>query len=94
MMPGVPKGPVCQSCSMPIERPQDFGTSGAGLPVTDYCRHCFANGTFVNPLITEAAMIEKCAAMIASQGTMPPAQALTLMTEVIPTLKRWRARPA
>lgn len=98
MMPGVPKGPVCQSCSMPLEKPEDFGTSGAGLPVTDFCHHCFANGTFVDPLVTEAAMIERCAAMIASQGAMAPTQARALMTEVIPTLKRWQpqhqTRPA
>jgi hypothetical protein len=92
MMLGVPKGPVCQSCSMPLEKPDDFGTSAQGLPVTDFCRHCFAEGSFVDPFISEAAMIERCAGFIASQGDVGPAQAQALMTAVIPTLKRWRAQ--
>jgi hypothetical protein len=90
MMLGLPKGPVCQSCSMPLEKPEDFGTSGDGLPVTDFCRHCFTNGTFVDPLISESAMIEQCVGFIVSQGDIAPVEARALMTRVIPTLKRWR----
>jgi hypothetical protein len=35
-------------------------------------------------------MIDKCAAIMAGQGIMPEPEARAVMTEVIPTLKRWK----
>ena len=35
-------------------------------------------------------MIDRCTEIMAQRGVMPPAQARALMTEVIPTLKRWK----
>jgi len=46
MPPQEPRGPFCQSCSMPLGTPEDFGTDKAGYRVNDFCRHCFANGAF------------------------------------------------
>lgn len=85
-----PKGPFCQSCSMPLEKPEDFGTDVAGFRVNDYCRHCFANGAFTDPDITMEAMRDRCVGIMAAQGIMPEAQARTLLTDVLPRLKRWR----
>ena len=84
------KGPFCQSCGMPLGRPDDFGTAADGLRVNDYCHFCFQGGSFTEPAITRQAMIDRCADIMARQGIMPRAQASTLMTELIPTLKRWR----
>lgn len=86
-----PKGPFCQSCSMPLGKPEDFGTDVAGFRVNDYCRHCFANGVFTDPDVSMQEMIDSCVEIMAKQGIMPAAQAQALLTDVMPKLKRWRA---
>jgi hypothetical protein len=85
-----PKGPFCQSCGMPLEKPDDFGTEANGFRINDYCHYCFHNGAFTEPNITMQAMIDKCVGIMAQQGIMPEAQAKALMLEVIPKLKRWQ----
>lgn len=84
-----PTGPVCQSCGMPLGQPEDFGTDVAGHRVEDYCHFCFTHGAFIEPGMSMQAMIDKCVDVLAKRG-MPQAQARTLMTEVVPKLKRWR----
>jgi hypothetical protein len=84
------KGPFCQSCAMPLEKASDFGTGADGRHVNDYCRYCFDRGRFTEPDITQRAMIEKCVAFITQQTTMSRREAAALMSDVIPTLKRWR----
>lgn len=86
------KGPFCQSCGMPLEKPEDFGTDQAGYRVNDFCRYCFAHGGFTEPTITMQAMLDRCAGMMAEQGMMPIAEARALMTDVLPRLKRWRSQ--
>ncbi len=85
-----PKGPFCQSCSMPLEKAQDFGTDAAGFRVNDYCRHCFANGVFTEPHISMTAMIDRCVTIMSQRGIMPEPQARSLLNDVMPRLKRWR----
>lgn len=86
-----PKGPFCQSCSMPMEKPEDFGTDQAGYRVNDFCRHCFVDGAFTEPDISMEAMLDRCVSVMAQRGIMPAAQAQALMADVLPRLKRWRA---
>jgi hypothetical protein len=86
------EGPFCQSCAMPLERPEDFGTDKAGVRVNDYCRYCFAGGAFTAPGISMETMLEKCVGEMARQGVMPEPQARALMSEVLPRLGRWRAQ--
>lgn len=85
-----PKGPFCQSCSMPLEKANDFGTDAAGFRVNDYCRHCYAGGAFTEPQITMSAMIDRCVAIMAQQRIMSEPDARALLTRVMPMLKRWR----
>jgi Putative zinc ribbon domain len=85
-----PKGPFCQSCSMPLAQPEDFGTNAAGFRVNDYCRHCFGNGVFTEPLISMTAMIDRCVAVMSQRGIMAEPQARALLNDVMPRLKRWR----
>lgn len=86
-----PRGPFCQSCAMPLGKPEDFGTDEAGYRVNDYCRHCFANGAFTDPAISMDAMLELCIRVMDQQRIMPEPKARALMTDVLPRLKRWRA---
>ncbi len=91
MPAAMPLGPFCQSCSMPMERPELFGTDAAGFRVNDYCVHCYSHGAFTDPGISLPAMLERCAGIMARDGIMPAPQARTLMAETLPRLKRWRA---
>lgn len=34
----------CQSCSLPMTIPEDFGTETDGSPNFHYCHHCYENG--------------------------------------------------
>lgn len=84
-------GPFCQSCGMPLEKPEDFGTEDSGFRVNDYCRFCFAGGAFTEPDVSMPQMAAKCASIMASQGMMSATEARNLMADVLPRLKRWRA---
>ncbi len=87
-----PKGPFCQSCGMPLEKPEDFGTAADGFRINDYCHFCFQNGAFTEPAINMQGMIAKCVGILARQGIMPEPEARALMTGVLPKLKRWQEK--
>jgi hypothetical protein len=84
-----PTGPFCQSCSMPLARPEDFGTDASGARVNDYCRYCFQRGSFTEPALTLDQMIDRLAQM-SEKMHMTPAQARTMGLTFLPTLRRWR----
>ncbi len=82
----------CQSCGMPLDRPEDLGTEADGAPSGDYCRYCYRNGTFTAP---EAAMDDMIAFNLDfneknghPMGTQ--AEAEKMMHSWFPTLKRWK----
>lgn len=84
-----PTGPFCQSCAMPLAAPEDFGSDARGHRVTDYCRQCFRRGAFTEPWMSMQGMIDRTVAIMVQQG-MPQAQAMSVMIEVMPKLKRWQ----
>lgn len=86
-----PRGPFCQSCAMPLTKPEDFGTDRIGYRVNDFCRHCFADGAFTDPAVSMETMLDRCVAIMAEQNIMPAPQARALLADVLPRLKRWRA---
>ena len=88
------KGPFCQSCSMPLSKPEDFGTDQAGFRVNDYCTHCYANGAFTDPGISMQDMLDRSVDAMDQAGVMPAPQARALLLDVLPRLKRWRAPSA
>ena len=88
-----PLGPFCQSCGMPMEKPEDFGTASSGYRVNDYCHYCYQNGAFTDPGVTMGQMIDFCAGVMAKQGIMPEPDARLLLSDVLPGLKRWRSPP-
>lgn len=83
-----PQGPFCQSCAMPMVKPEDFGTNADGSPNQEYCHYCFQNGAFTAPDITVEQMIAKCAEIM-RQMNIPEAQ-IEQAKAFIPMLKRWR----
>jgi len=84
-----PLGPFCQSCSMPLDRPDDFGSDEAGYRINDYCRHCFVHGAFTEPTLTMEQMLERCVTIMSEEHIMPATEARALMEDTLPRLKRW-----
>lgn len=96
-MPATPtleKGPFCQSCGMPLVKPEEFGTDAQGFRVNDYCHYCYASGAFITPNITMDEMLDVCVRALKVQHIMPEAEARALMKDVLPRLKRWAGRTA
>ena len=84
------QGPICQSCSMPMDNPECFGTDERGLKVDYYCCHCFYNGEFTNPDITLEEMIDLAVSIMAENVKMSEKQARQISESFIPTLNRWK----
>ena len=82
---------ICQSCGMPMEKLEDFGTNADRNRNEDYCCFCFKNGNFANPDLTLEQMIDKLVGFAAKMG-MTQAQAREIAQKVIPRLKRWQKR--
>ena len=85
-------GPICQSCGMPLQKNEDFGTNANGSKNKDYCHYCFQNGNFTDPNITMEQQIGKLVGIACSQMNMPEGQARKMANEIVPTLKRWRKK--
>ncbi len=47
-----PQRQFCQSCAMPMQNPDDFGTNADGSNNNEYCSYCFRNGKFTEPNMT------------------------------------------
>ncbi|SDY11868.1 Putative zinc ribbon domain-containing protein [Evansella caseinilytica] len=80
----------CQSCSMPLENPEQFGTNADGSKNEEYCHYCFKDGKFVAN-VTMVEMIEQCIPHVSGGNPWPDeATARNAMLELFPKLKRWR----
>lgn len=84
-----PMGPFCQSCSMPLSKPEDFGTTAEGWRQNDYCHYCFQDGKFTGD-ITLAEMIELVIPHTVEATGMSEAEARALAERTLPHLKRWQ----
>ena len=76
----------CQSCGMPLNDVNDYGTNADGSRNDEYCKYCYENGRFKQQCTMEE-MIETCVPHITS---MTPDEARHMMQEWFPTLKRWQ----
>ncbi len=86
-----PQGTICQSCSMPMEKPEHFGTNADGSKSQEYCGYCYQKGKFFEPNMTMKQMQDKVFGIMTGQFKMPEAQARQV-TSFIPQLKRWKGR--
>jgi hypothetical protein len=83
-----PQGPFCQSCAMPMQKPEDFGTEADGSPSKEYCCYCYKDGQFTEPDTTMEQMVEKCVSIMKQMGS--PEEQIEQTKAFIPTLKRWK----
>jgi radical SAM superfamily enzyme len=84
------QGPVCQSCAMPMDKTELFGTNKDGTRSNGYCTFCFQNGKFTEPEMTMQQMVDKCVRIMVQRNIMAEADARKLMAGAIPNLKRWK----
>ena len=82
----------CQSCGMPMADESHYGKNTDGSKNGDYCSHCYPSGAFTNPAETLEEMIESCIPFIVEDGVFASddESARKLLTEFLPTLKRWK----
>jgi hypothetical protein len=88
-----PEGTFCQSCGMPLNKPEDHGTEANGSQSKKYCAYCYQTGEFREPEMTLDEMIEISAKGWSDQDPdVSLEQARTQMKQILPHLERWRAR--
>jgi hypothetical protein len=81
----------CQSCSMPLDRPELRGTEIDGSLSADYCKYCYTDGHFTIPAMTLESMQSHITGNMDADGL--PADIVETAVARLPLLKRWRPRP-
>ncbi len=84
------KAIICQSCGMPMQKDDDFGTNADGTKSGEYCLFCFMDGGFTDEGITMEQKIDKLVEIAMSQMQIPKEKARAMAEEIIPKLGRWR----
>lgn len=78
----------CQSCSMPLDKPELLGTEKDGSKSHEYCTYCYQNGAFINPNMTlpemKTLVKEQMKKMKIDTGI------IDMAVNSLPNLKRWR----
>lgn len=86
----------CQSCGMPLQSPEMFGTQKDGTLNQEYCSYCYKDGAFALDC-TMDEMIAHCIPFLEEfnkdNGTQfSKEQAIAEMKKYFPTLKRWSTK--
>lgn len=80
----------CQSCGMPMESKEIYGTNADGSLNDEYCAYCWKDGKFTAD-VSMSEMIEFCVPhMAAAHPEISPDDARRMMQDFFPTLKRWK----
>lgn len=79
----------CQSCGMPMNSSEQFGSNSDGSSNEEYCVYCFQNGNFTMNVDRETFIDMQVMIAMEKMG-MDEAQARTMANNVLPTLKRWK----
>lgn len=82
----------CQSCGMPIDRPEMRGTEKNGSKSNQYCVYCYANGELLNPDMTLGEMTDLVRTKL--QEMHMPQSFIEQAANTLPRLRRWAAKPA
>ncbi|MCI9644839.1 MAG: helix-turn-helix domain-containing protein [Oscillibacter sp.] len=83
---GYPSDLRCQSCGMPLA-PEQMGRNPDGSLNGHYCKWCWDNGDFLRDCTLEE-MVEQCLPHMPGD----PEANRAYMTELLPTLERWKKK--
>ncbi|MBR9676732.1 transcriptional regulator [Candidatus Woesearchaeota archaeon] len=83
-------GLICQSCGMPMQKGEDFGTNQDGTTNTEYCKCCYKNGKFLDKTLTLKKQVEKLVKLGVAELGMRENQARKMAMTTLPKLKRWK----
>ncbi len=83
----------CQSCGMPLNVNEDFGTNADNSKNDEYCTYCFKDGSFTSDC-TMDEMIDQCLEYLDefnkdSDKVYSKEEARSEMRQYFPSLKRW-----
>ncbi|MBO4683349.1 MAG: zinc ribbon domain-containing protein [Alphaproteobacteria bacterium] len=79
---------ICQSCGMPMNDENVYGTNKDGSKNSDYCIYCYKDGEFIDKVSMEKYI--EMMIPFAAQANMTPEQMRTHCETIFPTLKRWK----
>ena len=83
------KGPICQSCSMPLSRDEKGGgTEVDGTLSTEYCSYCYSQGAFTQSNMTSQDMMKLVEDKMSE--IYIPRFLGRFFARQIPKLKRWK----
>jgi hypothetical protein len=80
---------ICQSCGLPLDSTELFGTDSNGVRIAEYCVYCFHNGAFTEPAVTRDEIIERVADQLIKTEHMCHIEAEDIAKSFVPYLKRW-----
>ena len=83
---GAPRQLICQCCGMPLED-TIIGRDKDGTPNEDYCKWCYADGTYTYGDMDE--LIEVCIPHMCKEG-FTEEQARAYMKQALPKLDYWK----
>ena len=79
---------ICQSCSMPMDNKNVYGTNKDGSVNSDYCIYCYKDGEFIDKVSMEEYI--EMNIPFAAQAGMSEQEMRHHCETVFPTLKRWK----
>ena len=84
-----PRGPICQSCGMPLAKdPLGGGLDADGSTNTKWCSYCWRGGKFVTPDMTMPEMMALVERKLREKHI--PGVLAHHMARGVPELERWR----
>lgn len=81
-------GTICQSCSMPIDKPELAGTEKDGSPSKEYCTYCYQKGALINPGMTLNEMKQLVKTQM--EKMKMDNSIINMALNSLPHLKRWK----
>lgn len=82
----------CQSCGIPLQDPQYFGTNQDGSANPEYCYYCYKDGAYTEDC-TMDGMIEISMEHLKEQNPdLDEKSTLAMLERFFPNLKRWRVK--
>ena len=85
-------GLFCQSCGMPLDKEELFGTDKNNAQNNDYCVYCYKAGDFTQDVSMEEMIeisLKHMREMFKDDPNFSERDALKNMREFFPKLKRW-----